>query len=49
MKTNMIFFFKIIFRSVLLGMGNTVIPRLTSDPANEFSANEDFLIFFGLG
>ena len=28
---------------------NTVIPRLTSDPAN-FSANEDiFLLFFGLG
>jgi hypothetical protein len=28
---------------------STVIPRLTSDPANEFSANEDFSLFFGLG
>jgi hypothetical protein len=28
---------------------NTVIPRLTSDPANEFSANEDFCTVLGLG
>ena len=28
---------------------NTVIPRLTSDPANEFLGNEDFFAVFGLG
>jgi hypothetical protein len=27
----------------------TVIPRLTSDPANDFSANEDFFAVSGLG
>ena len=27
----------------------TMIPRLTSDPANDFSANEDFFAVFGLG
>jgi hypothetical protein len=27
------------------GISNTVIPRLTSDPANEFSVNEDFRWF----
>jgi hypothetical protein len=30
----------------LVGLKGTAIPRLTSDPANEFSANEDFLSSF---
>jgi len=28
------------------GNESTVIPRLTSDPANDFSANEDFFAVF---
>jgi hypothetical protein len=31
------------------GWADTVIPRLTSDPANEFSVNEALHAIFGLG
>jgi hypothetical protein len=32
--------------NVKMSITDTVIPRLTSDPANEFSANEDFFAVF---